>query len=101
MRLKDDVNASICVLAGCCQRGTNFCRVVAVVVDHGYAPCFSANLKAAIDSTETGDACSDLLGSRSKLMRDSHCGRGIKRVVAPGNVQLKWAELAIRRVNLE
>jgi hypothetical protein len=60
--LEDDMDVPESILPGGSQSGANLSRVMAIVIDHAYAPGFSPHLQPAVNSPERFESRTNLIG---------------------------------------
>src|SRR5579884_1817680 len=83
---------AISAFFGRLQGSVYFCRVVAVIVNHGHAALAALDLKAAVYSAKTVQSFQNGCWLYLKLCSNGHGRCCVQNVVASGDMKLKWAE---------
>ena len=94
MRLEEHQQAIELAAARGFQRGANFGRVMAVVVDHHDVVDHALDIKAAADARKLGETFLDQVGRDVQIERHACSGGGVANVVNARRMrQLKNAEV--------
>src|SRR5215469_9744200 len=83
MRLKEDKNAVELAKFGGLERGADFSRVMAIVVDDGHVVGDALNVETAADAGEFEEAFADEVARDIEIERDSSRRGGVTDVVHP------------------
>src|SRR5271168_3288522 len=86
VRLEQHVNVSEAAGARGGQGRPDFGGMMAVIVDHGYAPFGAAYLKAAVDAAEPGQAFTNRFDRDFEFQSDGDRGGGVENVMGARDV---------------
>ncbi len=93
VRLENDMNFAIAALLCGGKGGTDFGRVMAVVVDHTDSSARAPELKAAVNPTEVVEGGADVFQANVETHADRDCRGCVKHVVSAGDVQGELTEI--------
>src|ERR1035441_7051437 len=93
MGLEDDVNVAESALACGGQSGSDFGGMVSIIVDDAHACGFAFELEAAIDTTKTVEAGTDLVRGDVERGANGDGRGGVEHIMLSGHAQGEFAEI--------